>query len=354
MITINTQELVGILDKTPVCQNIMLVGHHGIGKSQILTSYYNAKGIRVQSLFLGQMSDPGDLIGLPRMNEKTGRTDFSMPFWFPNDGEPVVLFLDELNRARPELLQSVMDLALNRKLSGHELPKGSRIISAVNDGEEYQLTELDPALVSRFNIYEFRPTVDEWLVWAEENKLDKRVVDFIASDQGSLDGGGTKLSDSCLETSPDRRAWERVSGIIKDEKVLDDLVKKAVAGVIGLATTQKFFAYANSEKQIDGRKVLLEYDKYEEAISQSNLAEFALLDDSIFRFLQVKGYPKGKEEMVAQNLRRYLSKCISGRKELMAHFVSCYKNSIYSAARTFILINAPEISTQMTEYIRNL
>ena len=28
----------------------------------------------------------------------------------------VALFLDELNRARPEILQTVMDLALNRKL----------------------------------------------------------------------------------------------------------------------------------------------------------------------------------------------------------------------------------------------
>jgi hypothetical protein len=52
----------------------------------------------------------------------------------------------------------------NRKLAGKSLPKGSRIISAVNAGEEYQLTDLDPALVSRFNIYEFKPTVQEWLL----------------------------------------------------------------------------------------------------------------------------------------------------------------------------------------------
>ena len=32
-------------------------------------------------------------------------------------GKPIVLFLDELNRARPEILQTVMDLALNRKLA---------------------------------------------------------------------------------------------------------------------------------------------------------------------------------------------------------------------------------------------
>lgn len=157
-ISVNSKELTEILDVTPSTQNIMLVGKHGIGKSEILTNYFNKKGMKVVSLFLGQMADPGDLIGLPHKNEETGKTDFMPPYWFPVDNEPIVLFLDELNRARPELLQTVMDLALNRKLAGRYLPEGSRIISAVNDGEEYQLTDLDPALVSRFNIYNFRPT----------------------------------------------------------------------------------------------------------------------------------------------------------------------------------------------------
>ena len=154
-ITINTSELLKVLEETPSNQNIMLVGKHGIGKSQILTKFYESQGIRVVTLFLGQMSDPGDIIGLPNKDESTGQTVFALPYWFPVDNNPIVLFLDELNRARPEILQTVMDLALNRTLAGKSLPSGSRIISAVNIGEEYQLTDLDPALVSRFNIYDF-------------------------------------------------------------------------------------------------------------------------------------------------------------------------------------------------------
>ncbi len=152
-IAINTKEVETLLEVTPSWQNIMLAGRHGIGKSQILTNYFEAKGMRVVALFLGQMSDPGDLLGLPNKDEATGKTTFMPPYWFPVDGQPIVLFLDELNRARPEILQTVMDLVLNRKLAGRMLPEGSRIISACNDGDEYQLTDLDPALVSRFNIY---------------------------------------------------------------------------------------------------------------------------------------------------------------------------------------------------------
>jgi len=48
-----------------------------------------------------------------------------------------------------------MDLTLNRTLAGKSLPKGSIVISAINYGDQYQITDLDPSLVSRFNIYEF-------------------------------------------------------------------------------------------------------------------------------------------------------------------------------------------------------
>ena len=50
--------LLEILEETPATQNIMLMGKHGIGKSQILEKFYTEKGCKVVSLFLGQMSDP--------------------------------------------------------------------------------------------------------------------------------------------------------------------------------------------------------------------------------------------------------------------------------------------------------
>ena len=196
---INTIKLLKILDVTPPEQNIMLCGKHGIGKSQIITEYFNKKKIKVVTLFLGQMSDPGDLIGLPKFNEQTGLTDFMPPYWFPTDDNPIVLFLDELNRARPEILQVIMDLALNKKLAGKSLPPGSRIISAVNNGDEYELTDLDPALISRFNIYEFCPEVKEWTSWAEKNNIDARIIRYIKSNPKMLDStnGTTNDYDNC-------------------------------------------------------------------------------------------------------------------------------------------------------------
>ena len=234
-INVNTTELLQLLDITPAEHNLMLVGNHGIGKSEILTDYYSRKDMPVVALFLGQMSDPGDLIGIPNKNEKTGKTDFMPPYWFPLDGKPIVLFLDELNRARPEILQTIIDLALNRKLAGRKLPEGSRIISAVNAGDQYQLTDLDPALVSRFNIVNFRPTVQEWLLWARKEKVDERIIDFIQENQIWLDKDpdAKEGEDTGLDKTPDRRGWKRVSDIIAGSDELSQLHVMAVSSIVG-------------------------------------------------------------------------------------------------------------------------
>ncbi len=135
-IRIDVKELLDVLRLTPPEQNVMLVGKHGIGKSEIIRRFYEQeRGMRVVAFFLGQMSDPGDLIGLMHKDEATGRSVFLPPYWWPVDGRPIVLFLDELNRARPEILQSVHELALNKTLAGKRLPEGSIVVSAVNEGD---------------------------------------------------------------------------------------------------------------------------------------------------------------------------------------------------------------------------
>ena len=88
-ISVNITELKQLLEATPASHNIMLVGNHGIGKSEILTEFFKEKGMPVVALFLGQMADPGDLIGLPTKDEKTGKTEFMPPYWFPVDGKPI-------------------------------------------------------------------------------------------------------------------------------------------------------------------------------------------------------------------------------------------------------------------------
>ena len=301
-VRIDGNMLLEILEETPATQNIMLMGKHGIGKSQILEKFFIAKGCKVVSLFLGQMSDPGDLIGLPRLDESTGRTDFMLPYWFPVDGKPVVLFLDELNRARPEVLQTVMDLTLNRKLAGKSLPEGSRIISAVNGGNEYQLTDLDPALVSRFNIYEFAPSVEDWINWARRACLDTRIISFIEENPELLDGEESGGEEN-LERSPDRRSWERLSKVIEKFPELGDLHQPMVSGIVGDRAAASFFDFVNNHK-LPSVKALLNCDDIEALVSNLGFTEFTQLNEAIFRWLQSQA--SKETEFKPENLLSYL------------------------------------------------
>ena len=353
---INTNELYKILEAMPASQNLMLVGKHGIGKSEILTRYFERLGIPVNTLFLGQMSDPGDLIGLPRLDEATGKTIFMPPYWFPTDGRPIVLFLDELNRARPEVLQTVMDLTLNRKLAGRSLPEGSRLIAAVNDGEEYQLTDLDPALVSRFNIYTFRPSAQEWLLWAAENKLDVRVTDFIRHNPKMLDGdGSTDNPDRGLDKTPDRRAWKKVSDCIAPIEQLDNIHKKIIAGIVGPIATQAFFSFLTTIRILSGQDILFNYPSHKAALRKYRLHEMAMVNESIFRFLEVTELTAEQKETAAANLKLYVKDLEKKqRNEELAHFASFFEKESYPNAISFILTQASEVYDTVIQFIQDL
>ena len=359
-VTINISELKETLEFTPSTQNVMLVGKHGIGKSEILTNYFNGKGMKVVTLFLGQMADPGDIIGLPSKVEKqdedgkvTSLTDFTPPYWFPQDGKPIVLFLDELNRARPEILQTVMDLTLNRKLAGKTLPEGSYVISAVNDGDEYQLTDLDPALVSRFNIYEFRPTVEEWLNWAAQQKLDERVIDFIQDNPTWLDGDSNVYKG--LDKSVDRRAWKKVSDIMLKVDVMKDIHKRIIAGIVGPGAAAAFIQSALQHAAITGKDLLLKYDKTMKTVEKYQLHEFAILNESVFRFLENTKFSEREKKLVAKNLGQYIDFLSTNNKnEALANFTSIFEKGTYEKAISFMLINATEVYDMLNDFVEEL
>ena len=351
--TVDSNQLSFILDNTPAEQNIMLVGKHGIGKSRILEDYFSKRGERVVTLFLGQMSDPGDLIGLPEKNEATGKTDFMLPYWFPVDGKPVVLFLDELNRARPEVLQTIMDLTLNRKLAGKSLPDGSRIISAVNNGNEYQLTDLDPALVSRFNIYEFAPTVQDWLDWAEKSGVDKRIIDFIDENPEQLDGDKKSSDADPLERTPDRRSWERTSDIIKKFPELQDIHKAIVAGIIGAKTCALFFKFVNQNNIPSAKNILCsDFSSIENKLEKLSPTDFTQINNSLFNFIESKKYSEGQKKSVAMNLEKYFDFVSEKKqKEILSHFISLISAASYPETVFFISTECKSMYKKIFEAI---
>lgn len=357
-ISVNITELKQLLEATPASHNIMLVGNHGIGKSEILTEHFKEFGMPVIALFLGQMADPGDLIGLPCKDEQTGKTDFMPPYWFPTDGKPIVLFLDELNRARPEILQTVMDLALNRKLAGKMLPEGSRIISAVNAGDQYQLTDLDPALVSRFNIVNFKPTAEEWLLWARKTGLDQRVISFIDENRLWLDKDpdAKEGADTGLDKTPDRRAWKRVSDIVSGKNDLKEIDAKIISSIVGAKAASAFMQNAAKRKLITGREVLTGFDKakVKDALAEYGIHQLSVVNEGIYRHLEVEKVSDKEAKVYADNLMSYFEYLTKKRKEAAAHFANIYVQQTYQQAIAFIATKCPMLVMMLVSYVKSI
>ncbi|MCI7634169.1 MAG: AAA family ATPase [Bacteroidales bacterium] len=355
-INITTTELLSLLDITPADQNLMLVGNHGIGKSEILTDYFSGKGMKVVPLFLGQMSDPGDLIGIPNRNDTTGKTEFMPPYWFPLDGKPVVLFLDELNRARPEVLQTIMDLALNRTLAGRKLPDGSRIISAVNAGDQYQLTDLDPALVSRFNVVTFRPTVQEWLLWAEKVGVDARVRDFIRENPMWLDKNpdAKEGADTGLDKTPDRRGWKRVSDILKTAGDISPIVTKAIAAIVGPKAASALAGSVSARKILSGREMLQNFEKHLPTLKGYELHQLSVVNDGIFRHLEVENLSGQARENAKKNIDAYFTFLSREKKEAAAHFANLYVQGTYPKAVSFMARECQVLTMAMVMYVKSI
>jgi hypothetical protein len=198
---------------------ILLRGRHGIGKSQVVYQTAANLNLPVIERRASQMTE-GDLIGLPKTDGNT--TTFCPPDWYQQACRmPVVLFLDEVDRATIEVRQGIFELTDSRKLNGHALHPDTLIFAAVNGGEhgeQYQVGEMDPAELDRWTCFDVSPSVEDWLSWAKTN-VDGIVWDFINGNREHLEHKGDFEPNKVY---PSRRSWDRfneclsAAGFMKD------------------------------------------------------------------------------------------------------------------------------------------
>lgn len=176
--TINIRDLVQALKNLPPDMSVLLVGPHGIGKSQIARQLAEHFEIPFIDRRLAQMSE-GDMVGMPKISDDVTR--FLPVDWFKKGcSEPVMMCLDELNRATLEIMNAAFQIVLDREMNGNVLHKDTRVIACVNSGAYYSVNDMDLALVNRFAVFHLEPDEKDWMTWAAgPGNIDPVVVDFI-------------------------------------------------------------------------------------------------------------------------------------------------------------------------------
>ena len=237
---------------------LMLRGRHGVGKSELVYQVAGDMGLPVVERRASQMTE-GDLVGLPRTDGDV--TSFCPPDWLADAcSRAVLLFLDEVDRAIPEVRQGIFELTDSRKIFGNYLHPDTVIIAAVNGGEhgsQYQVGEMDPAELDRWTVFDVEPTTEDWLDWAKAN-VEGVVWDFINQNRSHLEHGEDYEPNKVY---PSRRSWKRLNDCLSAADMLGDDHNPAIfhlaTGFVGFEAAVSFNDFVkNYERQVTVEMIL--------------------------------------------------------------------------------------------------
>lgn len=270
----------------PVC----LIGKHGIGKTELVwqtakeifpeaykdqnnvilarkllenepgMDAWDGQHIPVIARRLSQMTE-GDLLGLPRVLRDQG-TKFLPCHWIITACKvPVLIFLDERNRALPGVRQAVFEL-LEGSFHGYKLHKETKIVIAENITGNYEVATVDPAERSRTLNVILEPSVEEWLAWATQKEYTT-VVEYIRNYPSHLDPPNNVHGENNF---PCRRSWARLGECLKGKNISDLVsnqkvyVYSLVSGFVGSNIATNFVDYFHKRSKLIKFEDLLNWE----------------------------------------------------------------------------------------------
>lgn len=166
-----------LTNKVPV----LLVGAAGVGKTSIIKQSFDYTEIVLTSTMVEE-----DVAGLPF---RDGSYDYrTIPALFrrlqeaDKQGKTTCLFLDELDKARRSVADTLLTLIASRKIGDTSLPENTCIVAAANPPEFGGGDGISEAMISRFSVIDFVPSVTGWCEWATkqfQSLCSRRVIEAV-------------------------------------------------------------------------------------------------------------------------------------------------------------------------------
>ncbi len=284
---------------------IFIKGEPGIGKSQaVLQIKENVEKLTNKRVVVKDIRlllySPLDLNGIPVPDLNKKKAVWLTPEIFDfdyNDDVVNILFLDELTSAPESIQAAAYQIALDKKLGEHKLPKNTFVIAAGNTEEDLSIiNEMPTALKNRF--IHFRLTVDvkEWLMWAKNKKINKKIRDFIKDNPSKLKTMEYDTESNIIVTP---RSYEVLSNLLKPLKGSLKSNKVLIESVIG-STTTALLLKEETKKKFNINKIIT--SKVDEEVKDLSTTEEILTNLEI----SYNEYYEDKEKM--ENVLYFVSK----------------------------------------------
>jgi hypothetical protein len=273
---------------------VWLWATQGVGKSDVIAQVAKEKNLEFIDI-RAALLEAGDLTGVPfayKNAEGITKAEFIMLEHLPQDPNwKGIIFFDELNRAHSSVLNAVFQLVLNRKILNHyTLPEGASIIAAGNPpGGDYQVTDVDPALIGRFCHINLNPQVKEWLEYAKDNNMPDELQGFIRKEEKMLYAELNGYNINEIKYSARSVAFVgKMLNSIRRLGMEEYLILEIASGLCGTTWASAFNKYLQEKgEQVDHKLIASSYKKVQKLIKNlSDDGKIPEIKDLVDKFLE--------------------------------------------------------------------
>ena len=154
-----------------------------------------------------------------------------------------LLFLDEANQAPRSVQAAAFQLTLDRAIGQHKLHPNTAIIMAGNNETDGGITtKISTPMMSRLAHFEVEVNHDSWINWANNNRIDHRIISFIHLRPDLLNKFDPSTQDKTFSCP---RTWEFASRLVKSNESLDHDDTVLLASVLSEGVAREFVSYTN-------------------------------------------------------------------------------------------------------------
>jgi len=247
--------------------NLLTFGAAGTGKTEMAIQACKEEGFDYVYLNLSVLEAP-DLIGLPVIDENTKTSDYALPKMLPaslSESEkeelrkaekpvpkPVVLLVDEADKAKPELQNPMLELFQFRTMNGRRLDIHA-VVATGNLPDEGAFSQpMSHALTNRCSCFKVSTAFEPWQEWAAGAGINPLVVGFLSRNQNLLLQKPPEGDDTAY-CHPSPRAWTLAARDLdaSDKSESVEFQELLVAGRVGTGAATKFKVWLVYYREIE-------------------------------------------------------------------------------------------------------